>query len=170
MTKFLRQCGKLNFWNTRSNTDIPYMFYIKFHLPKPIFYLPSSKFTHIDEWVSISFPLCLNTSHQWNYLSRFLTYNIWSKTTSFIHQNFKFHINKIIFWQIFRSSSSSFNHLTEQNTTPPNSTCSSQAEQILPFWASEAWIYCKTKIIPNINIINFLLQEVKHLNQESPFN
>ena len=47
------QCGKLNFWSTHVETDVPYMFYIKFHLPSSIFYLPYSKFTHTGECASI---------------------------------------------------------------------------------------------------------------------
>ena len=41
------QCGKLNFWSTRPKTDAPYMFYTKFHLPRPVFHSPSSKCTRI---------------------------------------------------------------------------------------------------------------------------
>ena len=43
------QCGKLNFWSTRPKTDAPYMFYIRFHSPRRIFYSPSSKFTQIGQ-------------------------------------------------------------------------------------------------------------------------
>ena len=44
------------FWSTRPKTDVPYMFYTKFHLPRPIFYLPSSNCTRIGEQASVSFP------------------------------------------------------------------------------------------------------------------
>ena len=40
------QCGKLNFWSTRPKTDVLYMFYTKFHLPRPIFYSTSVSFHH----------------------------------------------------------------------------------------------------------------------------
>ena len=50
------QCWKLNFWSTHPNTDVPYMFYTKFHSPRPIFYSPSSKCTRVGERMSISFP------------------------------------------------------------------------------------------------------------------
>ena len=50
------QCGKLNFGGTRLKTEVPYMFYTKFHLPWPIFYSPSLKCTRIGEWASVSFP------------------------------------------------------------------------------------------------------------------
>ena len=42
------------------------MFYTKFHLPRPIFYSPSSKCTHIGKRVSVSFPHCIysNIHHQ----------------------------------------------------------------------------------------------------------
>ena len=43
------QCGKQNFWGTHPKTDVPYMFYTKFHLPGPIFYSPSFKCTRIGE-------------------------------------------------------------------------------------------------------------------------
>ena len=43
------QCAKLNFWSTRPKTDVLYMLYTKFHLPRPIFYSPSSKRTCIGE-------------------------------------------------------------------------------------------------------------------------
>ena len=62
-----QQCGKLNFWSTRSKTDFPYMFYTKFHWPGPIFCSSSSKCTHIGEWGSVSFLHCskckLYTAH-----------------------------------------------------------------------------------------------------------
>ena len=47
---------KLNFLSTHPNTVVHYMFYTKFHSPRPIFYFPSSKCTPIGERVSISFP------------------------------------------------------------------------------------------------------------------
>ena len=50
------QCGKLNFWSSHPKTDVPYMFYTKFHSPRPIFYLPSSKCTHTGERARVSFP------------------------------------------------------------------------------------------------------------------
>ena len=50
------QCGKLNFWSIRLKTDVLYMFYTKFRLPRSIFYLPSSKCSQIGERASISFP------------------------------------------------------------------------------------------------------------------
>ena len=56
------QCGKLNFLGTHPKTDVPYMFYTKFHSPGPIFYSPSLKCTCIGERVSISFPHC---KHEW---------------------------------------------------------------------------------------------------------
>ena len=49
------QCGKLNFWSTRPKTDAPYMFYTKFHSPRPIFHSPSSKCICTGERTSISF-------------------------------------------------------------------------------------------------------------------
>ena len=52
------QCGKLNFWSICLKRDVSYMFHTKFHLPKSIFYSPSSKFTSIDEQASVSFHLC----------------------------------------------------------------------------------------------------------------
>ena len=52
------QCGKLNLWSTHLKTEVPCMFYTKFHLPMSTFYLPSSKCTQIGEQVSISFPHC----------------------------------------------------------------------------------------------------------------
>ena len=48
--------AKLNFWSTHPKTDVPYMFYTKFHSPRPIFYLPSSKYTHIGNLASVNFP------------------------------------------------------------------------------------------------------------------
>ena len=48
-TCFGLQCGKLNFWNICPKTDVPCMFYAKFYLPRPIFYSPSTKFTHIGK-------------------------------------------------------------------------------------------------------------------------
>ena len=51
----MEQCGKPNFLSTRPETDVTYMFYTKFHLPKPIFYSPSSKCTRIGERASVSF-------------------------------------------------------------------------------------------------------------------
>ena len=53
------RCEKLNFWSTLLKTDVPYMFYTNFHLPRPIFDLSSWKCTCIDEWASINF------SHRW---------------------------------------------------------------------------------------------------------
>ena len=41
------QCGKLTFWSTCPKAKVPYRFYTKFHSPGPLFYLPSSKCTHI---------------------------------------------------------------------------------------------------------------------------
>ena len=35
-TIFSTQCGKLNFWSTHPETDVPHMFYTKFHLPRKI--------------------------------------------------------------------------------------------------------------------------------------
>ena len=58
MVVTLFQCGKLNFWSTRPKTDVLYMFYTKFHLPRPIFYSPSSKCTYIGERASVSLPHC----------------------------------------------------------------------------------------------------------------
>ena len=52
------QCGQLNILSTCPKTDVLYMFYTKFHLPRSIFYLPSSKCTCIGEQASISFPHC----------------------------------------------------------------------------------------------------------------
>ena len=51
-----RQCGKLNFWSTRPKTDAPYMFYSKFHLPRPTFHFCSSKCTRIGKRASVNFP------------------------------------------------------------------------------------------------------------------
>ena len=51
-----KQCGKLNFWSTRPKTDLSYMFYTKFYLPRPIFYSPSSKCTPTGEWTSVNSP------------------------------------------------------------------------------------------------------------------
>ena len=48
-TCFGLQYGKLNFWNICPKTDVPCMFWVKFHLPRPIFYSPSTKFTHIGK-------------------------------------------------------------------------------------------------------------------------
>ena len=45
-------------WNTYPKTSVPYMFYTKFHSPRPIFYWPSSKCTRIDKRASISCPQC----------------------------------------------------------------------------------------------------------------
>ena len=53
------QGGKLNFWSTRPKTDVPYMFYTKFHSPRPIFYSPRLKCTRFGERASISFRHCI---------------------------------------------------------------------------------------------------------------
>ena len=52
------QWEKLNFWGTRPKTDVPYMFYTKFHSPGPIFCLPSLKCTCIAERACVSFLHC----------------------------------------------------------------------------------------------------------------
>ena len=46
-TKFLEHSPEI---------DVPYLFYTKFHFPRPIFYWPSSKCTHIGR--GVSFPHC----------------------------------------------------------------------------------------------------------------
>ena len=38
---------------------VPDMFYLKFHSPRPIFYSPNSKFTHIGKQESVSFRCCM---------------------------------------------------------------------------------------------------------------
>ena len=55
-----QQSGKQNFWSSHPKTSVPYMFFTKFHSPRPIFHSPSSKCTHIGERVSVSFPHCSN--------------------------------------------------------------------------------------------------------------
>ena len=59
------QCGKLNFWSTRPKTDVPYMFYTKFHLPRPIFYSPSSKCTRIGEHKFPSLHVWMSNKNPW---------------------------------------------------------------------------------------------------------
>ena len=49
-TQSENQCGKLNFWSTRPKTDVPCMFYTKFHSPRPFLYSPSSKCIRIAGW------------------------------------------------------------------------------------------------------------------------
>ena len=50
------QCGKLNFWHILLKTDVPHMFFIIFHSPSPIVYLPSSKFARIGKHYFPSLP------------------------------------------------------------------------------------------------------------------
>ena len=57
------QDGKLNFWSTHPKTDVPYMFYTKYHSARWIFYSPNSKCTFIGERASISFPHCIGSGN-----------------------------------------------------------------------------------------------------------
>ena len=77
----MSQCGKLNFGGTRPKTNVPYMFFTKFHSPGPIFYLPSLKCTCIGERASVSFPhsgrvsiLCVQATWQMNAFIRIVKY------------------------------------------------------------------------------------------------
>ena len=63
----IHQCAKLNFWSTRLKTDIPCMFYIKFHLPRPIFYSPSLKLTLVRGLALVS--LNVETLTHWGWVT-----------------------------------------------------------------------------------------------------